>query len=100
MTKAWSDMSTREYKNLKGLTKENLRDNMTNFELVLNLLAKQTTKHISLGKNPKTFNESKEIAKHGGNVAKQARLSAEVASGIPIITNKNSNLINSENEEN
>ena len=89
MTKAWTDMSTRQYKDLKGLTKENLRDNMTNFELVLNLLAEQTTKHISEGRNPETFEESKAIAKKGGGIARAARISAEKESGKPVITSNN-----------
>jgi len=95
MTKAWTDMNTRQYKDFKGLSKENLRDNMTNFELVLNLLAEQTTKHISEGRNPKTFTESKEIAKEGGFAARIARDYAEEKSGKPVITkaNANSNLI-------
>jgi len=93
MTKAWTDMTTRQYKDFKGLTKENLRDNMTNFELVLNLLAEQTAKHISEGKNPKSFNESKDIAKKGGQAAKQAREFAEKESGKSVLTNKSSKLI-------
>jgi len=88
MTKAWSDMSTRQYKDLKGLSKENLRDNMSNFELILNLLAEETTKHISESKDPKTFIESKKIAQEGGEVSKIARIAAEERSGRPIITDK------------
>jgi len=90
MTKAWTDMTTRQYKTFKSLTKENLRDNMTNFELVLNLLAEQTTKHISEGRDPKTFKESKQIAKEGGETARNARLDAERKSGRPVITHRNS----------
>ena len=92
MTKAWTDMTTRQYKDLKGLTKENLRDNMTNFELVLNLLAEQTTKYISENKDPKTFSESKQIARYGGNVAKNARIEAEKIGGKKIITKQNSKI--------
>ena len=73
MTKAWSGLSVKEYKGLKGLKKENLRDNMTNLELVLNMLAEVTTTAISKSKEPETFNESLSIAKEGGNVAKNAR---------------------------
>jgi hypothetical protein len=93
MTKAWTDMTTRGYKDFKGLSKENLRDNMTNFELVLNLLAEQTTKHISEGRNPETFDESKQIAKEGGEVARNARLDAEKRSGKIIITSNNAKMI-------
>jgi hypothetical protein len=89
MTRAWSDMTTRQYKDLKGLTKEGLRDNMSNFELVLNMLAEQTTKHISESKGPETFSESKDIAREGGEVSRIARMAAEERSGRPIITDKN-----------
>lgn len=108
MTKAWTDMTTRQYKDFKSLTKENLRDNMTNFELVLNLLAEQTTKHISEGRNPKTFSESKAIAKRGGIAARTAREYAEKESGKPIITsanaktnlsNENSKLLNNNKDK-
>ena len=90
MTKAWTNMTTREYKNYKGLTKESLRDNMTNFELVLNLLAEQSTKHISKGRNPKDFEENKNIAKRGGMIARQALESVERESGESVITKRNS----------
>jgi len=90
MTKAWTDMTTRQYKDLKGLTKENLRDNMTNLELVLNLLAEQTTKEISKNRNPKTFRESKKIAREGGEVSKVAREEAEKRIGKSVITSGNS----------
>lgn len=73
MTKAWSGMSVQEYKQLKGLKKENLRDNMTNIELVLNMLAEVTTTTISRQENPKTFEENKKIARRGGNVAGDAK---------------------------
>jgi hypothetical protein len=69
ITKAWSDKTTKEYKILKGLKKENLRDNMTNTELILNMLAEASTKDTSAATNPETFNESKKAAKQGGNVA-------------------------------
>jgi hypothetical protein len=70
ITKAWSDRTTKEYKILKGLKKENLRDNMTNTELILNMLAEASTKDISVATNPKDFDESRKVAKQGGNVAK------------------------------
>lgn len=70
MTKAWSGLSVRDYKQLKGLKKENLRDNMTNVELVLNMLAEVTTTAISKSRQPESFDESKAIAKEGGEVAK------------------------------
>lgn len=72
ITKAWSDKTTKEYKILKGLKKENLRDNMTNTELILNMLAEASAKDISAAIRPNTFDESKEVAKQGGNVAKVA----------------------------
>lgn len=76
MTKAWSGLSVRDYKEMKGLKKENLRDNMTNLELVLNMLAEVTTTAISKSRNPKTFEQSNGIAKEGGSVAGAARLTA------------------------
>ena len=72
ITKAWAGKTTKEYKVLKGLKKENLRDNMTNTELILNMLAEASTKDISVAVNPKNFDESKKVAKQGGNVAKVA----------------------------
>lgn len=72
ITKAWSDKTTKEYKNLKGLKKENLRDNMTNTELILSMLAEASTKDISAAVKPESFEESKMVAKQGGNVAKVA----------------------------
>ncbi|MCL1811861.1 MAG: hypothetical protein FWG41_06600 [Methanomassiliicoccaceae archaeon] len=69
MTKAWSGLSIKEYKVLKDLKKENLRDNMTNIELVLNMLAEVTTTNISISKEPSTFDQSRNIAKEGGEVA-------------------------------
>jgi len=77
ITKAWSDKTTKEYKILKGLKKENLRDNMTNTELILNMLAEASTKDISQAVEPKNFEESKKVAKQGGNVAKVARKELE-----------------------
>jgi hypothetical protein len=86
ITKAWSDKNTKEYKVLKGLKKENLRDNMTNTELILNMLAEASTKDISAATNPKDFNESKKVAKQGGNVAKVARKELEAKTGKKVIT--------------
>ncbi len=90
ITKAWSDKTTREYKILKGLKKENLRDNMTNTELILNMLAEASTKDISESVNPKDFEESKNVAKQGGNVAKVARKELEAKTGKKVVTNLNS----------
>lgn len=86
ITKAWSEKSTKEYKVLKGLKKENLRDNMTNTELILNMLAEASTKDISVAVNPKDFEESKKVAKQGGNVAKVARLELEAKTGKKVVT--------------
>ncbi|MFA5300452.1 MAG: Bro-N domain-containing protein [Lutibacter sp.] len=86
ITKAWSDKTTKEYKILKGLTKESLRDNMTNTELILNMLAEASTKDISAATNPKDFKESKKVAKQGGNVAKVARKELEAKTGKNVVT--------------
>jgi hypothetical protein len=86
ITKAWSDKTTKEYKMLKGLKKENLRDNMTNTELILNMLAEASTKDISAATNPKNFEESKKVAKQGGNVAKVARKELEAKTGKNVVT--------------
>lgn len=86
ITKAWADKTTKEYKILKGLKKENLRDNMTNTELILNMLAEASTKDISQAVNPETFEESKNVAKQGGNVAKVARLELEAKTGKKVVT--------------
>jgi hypothetical protein len=86
ITKAWSDKTTKEYKVLKGLKKENLRDNMTNTELILNMLAEASTKEISTATNPKDFEESKQVAKQGGNVAKVARQELEAKTGKKVVT--------------
>ena len=94
ITKAWSGMTTRKYKNLKGLTKENLRDNMSTLELVLNMLAEATTTELSKTTNPKTFRENVEIAKQGGNVAGNARKEIEEKSGRSVITSKNATELN------
>jgi len=89
ITKAWSDNTTKEYKMLKGLKKENLRDNMTNTELILNMLAEASTKDISVATNPKDFDESKKVAKQGGNVAKVARKELEARTGKKVVTSLN-----------
>ena len=82
----WSDMTAKEYKKFKGLKKENLRDNMTNKELVLNMLAELSTKEISESKQPETFGEHIDIAKAGGEVARNARLELEQKTGKPVIS--------------
>ena len=91
MTKAWSGLSVKEYKELKGLKKENLRDNMTNIELVLNMLAEVTTTAISKREQPDTFEGSKTIAKRGGKVAKNARTDIESQLGQSVISPLNAN---------
>lgn len=82
----WSDMTAREYKRFKGLKKENLRDNMTNKELVLNMLAELSTKEISENRNPETFGEHVEIARQGGGIARNARLELEEKTGKSVIS--------------
>ena len=89
ITKAWSGMTTRQYKNYKGLKKENLRDNMSTLELVLNMLAEATTTEISKQKKPETFKENQMVAIEGGEAAGEARLAVEKRTGRPVITNKN-----------
>jgi hypothetical protein len=89
ITKAWSDKTTREYKILKGLKKENLRDNMTNTELILNMLAEASTKDISESVKPKDFEESKKVAKQGGNVAGVARKELEAKTGKKVVSELN-----------
>lgn len=89
ITKAWSDKTTKAYKKLKGLKKENLRDNMTNTELILNMLAEASTKDISVAINPKNFEESKKVAKQGGDVAKVARKELESRTGKKVVTSIN-----------
>ena len=86
MTKAWSGLSVREYKEFKGLRKENLRDNMTNMELVLNMLAEVTTTALSKQQRPETFEENKRVAKEGGAVAKDARGAVEKRLGRSVIS--------------
>lgn len=93
ITKAWSDKTTKEYKILKGLKKENLRDNMTNTELILNMLAEASTKDISAAINPKDFEESKKVAKQGGTVAKVARKELEARTGKKVVTSLNAKTV-------
>ena len=88
--KSWSDMTAREYKKFKGLKKENLRDNMTNKELVLNMLAEISTKEISENAEPVTFEDHVDIASQGGEVARNARLELEAKTGKPVISSLNS----------
>lgn len=89
ISKAWSGMTTRQYKSRKGLKKENLRDNMSTLELVLNMLAEATTTEISRTEEPETFNENIDVAKRGGGVAGVARQAVEAQTGKPVITSKN-----------
>jgi len=86
ITKAWAGKTTKEYKILKGLKKENLRDNMSNTELILNMLAEASTKDISVATNPETFEESKNVAKQGGNVAKVAMKELEAKTGKKVVS--------------
>lgn len=94
ITKAWSGMSTRQYKNLKGLKKENLRDNMSTLELVLNMLAEATTTELAKGHDAQGFAENQAIAKRGGKVAGDARKAIEADTGKPVITSKNAAQLN------
>ena len=89
ITKAWSDKTTKEYKVLKGLKKENLRDNMTNTELILNMLAEASTKDISQAVNPETFEDNQLVAQQGGNVAKVALKELEAKTGKKVVTELN-----------
>ncbi len=86
ITKAWSGFTTKQYKNFKSLKKENLRDHMTNLELVLNMLAEASTTEISKKSQPKSFNENKTVAHKGGKVAKAARLELEKSTGKKVVT--------------
>jgi hypothetical protein len=89
ITKAWADKTTKEYKILKGLKKENLRDNMTNTELILNMLAEASTKDISQAVKPENFDQSKVVAKQGGNVARVALEELEARTGKKVVTGLN-----------
>lgn len=86
ITQAWADRTVKEYKTLKGLKKENLRDNMTNTELILNMLAEASTTDISQATGPRTFGESKKVARQGGHVAKVARQELESRTGNKVVT--------------
>ena len=101
ITKSWSGKNVKEYKVLKGLKKENLRDNMTNTELILNMLAEASTKDISKAVNPKNFAESKKIARQGGSVAGNARKELEAKTGKKVVaqTNAKKLLQNSKNQK-
>ncbi len=93
ITKTWADKTTKEYKILKGLKKENLRDNMTNTELILNMLAEASTKDISQATSPENLDESKKVAKEGGDVAKVAKEALEAKTGKKVVTNLNAKTI-------
>ena len=94
ISRAWSGMSARQYKSLKGLKKENLRDNMTTLEIVLNMLAEATTTELSKQKSPETFSENIDVARAGGKVAGDARKAIESQTGVPVITSKNAAQLN------
>jgi BRO family, N-terminal domain len=97
ISKAWSGKTTKEYKVLKGLKKENLRDNMTNTELILNMLAEASTKDISQAVNPETFEDNKKVAKQGGNVAKVALKELEEKTGKKVVSSVNAKSILQQN---
>ena len=100
ITKAWSDKTVKDYKKLKGLKKENLRDNMSNLELVLNMLAEASTTEISKKQKPKGLDANKKVARKGGNAAKKARVEIEKQTGESIVTSKNAkNLLNKPNNK-
>ena len=94
ITKAWSGMTTRQYKNLKGLKKENLRDNMSTTEIILNMLAETSTKDISAAEKPDSFKESVKVAQQGGEVAGIARKALEARTGKPVVTSQNAAQLN------
>lgn len=94
ITRAWAGLSTRQYKNLKGLKKENLRDNMTTLELVLNMLAEATTTELSKTTKPATFSENKQVAQTGGAIAGHTRKEIEEKTGKPVISPKNAAQLN------
>ncbi len=93
VTKAWSGLSTRQYKNLKGLKKENLRDNMSTLELALNMLAEATTTELTKAQNPQGLEENRTVAKQGGTIAGNARKEIEAQTGRPVITPENANTV-------
>jgi hypothetical protein len=100
ITKAWSGFSVKDYKKLKDLKKENLRDNMTNLELVLNMLAEATTTEISKEKKPKNFNENKIIAKQGGTIAGNTRKEIEEKTGKKVVSSISAKKISENNKKN
>ena len=95
VTKAWSGMNTRQYKNLKGLKKENLRDNMSTLELALNMLAEATTTELTRSRNPQGLEENRTVARTGGRIAGEARERIESETGNPVITSENAVSLNS-----
>ena len=98
--KTWADKTAKEYKQFKGLKKENLRDNMTNKELVLNMLAELSTKEISEANNPETFDEHNEVAKQGGTIARNARMELEAKTGQAVVSPANAkNILQIKNEQ-
>lgn len=97
--KTWAGKTAKEYKQHKGLKKENLRDNMTNKELVMNMLAELSTKEISETVNPQSFTEHEDVAKRGGGVAKEARLKLEAETGKPVVTDKNAKQLRLSNKD-
>lgn len=99
ISKSWSGKTTKEYKVLKGLKKENLRDNMTNTELILNMLAEASTKDISQAVNPKTFDDNKKVAKQGGNVAKVAMKELEAKTGKKVVSSLNAKSLSGVNKQ-
>ncbi len=99
ITQAWADRDVKAYKKLKGLKKENLRDNMTNLELVLNMLAEASTTEISKEKKPKGLNENRDVARKGGYAAKKARLEIEKQTGKPIVSSKNAKELERKNKD-
>ncbi len=100
ITRAWADKSVKEYKRFKGLKKQNLRDNMTNLELVLNMLAEASTTEISKKKKPKSFDENKTVARQGGHVAGTARKEIETQTGESIVSPQNATDLRLENKKN
>lgn len=98
ITRTWSGFTTKQYKNYKGLKKENLRDHMTNMELVLNMLAEASTTEISKDKKPKTFSENRKVAQKGGDVAKAARKQLENTTGKKVITRQNAKSLNKKDD--
>lgn len=99
ITRAWSGMKTRDYKRMKGLHKESLRDNMSNAELVLNMLAELSTTEIARKENPQGFKENMKVASRGGNVARQARLTLEQETGKSVVTGQNAKLLTKVDKE-